>query len=53
VRKELEENPFLAEVPQETQDVDAEAPPAPAPAEPASKETSAVDGKRADDCPST
>jgi RNA polymerase sigma-54 factor len=63
VRKELEENPLLEEMPQETQDVDADAPapsetgtaeiaaaPAPA-AEPVSKETSTVDGERADDLP--
>src|SRR3984893_2797827 len=62
VRKELEENPLLEEVAQETQDVDAEeqAPPepgaterAPPPAatEPVSKETSTVDGERADELP--
>src|SRR5437867_4290153 len=61
VRKELEENPLLEEVAEETQDVDAEAPPAaeagttelaPTPApEPVSKETSTVDGERADDLP--
>ena len=62
VRKELEENPLLEEVPQKTQDVDADAPApseagaaeiaaAPAPAEPVSKETSAVDGERADELP--
>src|SRR6266540_7237938 len=60
VRKELEDNPLLEEVQQETQDVDADAPaptepgatemPAePAPAEPVSKETSSVDGERADE----
>jgi RNA polymerase sigma-54 factor len=62
VRKELEDNPLLEEIQQETQDVDAEAEsPAstdpgatetpPAPAEPASKETSSVDGERADELP--
>jgi RNA polymerase sigma-54 factor len=62
VRKELEENPLLEEVPEETQDVDddATAPSeagvpeiaaAPAPAEPVSKETSSVDGERADELP--
>jgi RNA polymerase sigma-54 factor len=62
VRKELEENPLLEELPEETQDVDAdaqapsepgapemEAPPAPV--EPVSKETSSVDGERADELP--
>src|SRR5215831_2235554 len=62
VRKELEENPLLEEVAQETQDVDAEAPaspeatvtetPAPpATPEPVSKETASVDGERADELP--
>jgi RNA polymerase sigma-54 factor len=62
VRKELEENPLLEEVPQETQDVDADAPApsevgaaevaaTPAPAEPVSKETSSVDAERADELP--
>src|SRR5713101_6868102 len=62
VRKELEENPLLEEMPEEKQAVDGEAPatpstegtdlaPTPAPAEPASKETSSVDGERADDLP--
>src|SRR5262252_3727444 len=62
VRKELEENPLLEEVAQETQDGDAEAPaspdatvtetPAPpATAEPVSKETASVDGERADELP--
>src|SRR5215470_10282282 len=48
VRKELEENPLLEEVAQETQDVDAEAPASP---EPVSKETASVDGERADELP--
>jgi RNA polymerase sigma-54 factor len=62
VRKELEENPLLEEVAQETQDVDADAAPpsepgapeiAPVPAEPepVSKETSTVEGERADELP--
>jgi RNA polymerase sigma-54 factor len=58
VRKELEENPLLEEVPVETTDAQGaaapgtpEAPPAPAPSEPVSKETSAVDGERADELP--
>src|SRR5215471_19340693 len=62
VRKELEENPLLEEVAQETQDVDAEAPaspeatvtetPAPpATTEPVSKETASVAGERADELP--
>ena len=62
VRKELEENPLLEEVVEETQDVDAEAQPAaeagttelaptPAATEPVSKETSTVDGERADELP--
>src|SRR5437667_9706696 len=60
VRKELEENPLLEELPEEKQEVDGEAAtataadgtelaPAPAPTEPAAKETSSVDGARADD----
>src|SRR5215475_9122894 len=62
VRKELEENPLLEEVAQETQDVDADAPATaeagaaetpttPATPEPVSKETSSVDGERADELP--
>jgi len=62
VRKELEENPLLEELPEEKQEVDGEAAtataadgtelaPAPAPTEPVSKETSSVDGERADDLP--
>jgi RNA polymerase sigma-54 factor len=62
VRKELEENPLLEELPEETQDVDADAQAptepgapemeaAPAPVEPVSKETSSVDGERADELP--
>src|SRR5262244_1729408 len=62
VRKELEENPLLEEVAQETQDVDAEAPASPEAAstetpvtpatpEPVSKETASVDGERADELP--
>src|SRR5215467_12464551 len=51
VRKELEENPLLEEVAQETQDVDAEAPAPPATTEPVSKETASVDGERADELP--
>src|SRR5215831_17133788 len=62
VRKELEENPLLEEVAQETQDVDAEAPASPeataaespatsATPEPVSKETASVDGERADELP--
>ena len=62
VRKELEENPLLEELPEEKQEVDGEAAtataadgtelaPAPAPAEPPSKETSSVDEERADDLP--
>src|SRR6267143_3796038 len=62
VRKELEENPLLEELPEEKQEVDGEgAPataadgtelaPAPAPPEPPSKETASVDGERADDLP--
>jgi RNA polymerase sigma-54 factor len=57
VRKELEENPLLEEVPVETTDASATAPgtvePAPTspPSEPVSKETSSVDGERADELP--
>ncbi len=62
VRKELEENPLLEELPEETQDVDADAvaptepgapemEAAPAPAEAVSKETSSVDGDRVDELP--
>ena len=65
VRKELEENPLLEEVPVETTDApeaaapattpDAtaapEAPPAAEQPEAASKETSSVDGEKADDLP--
>ena len=61
VRKELEENPLLEELPEETQDVDADAQAptepgaqmeaAPAPVEPVSKETTSVDGERADELP--
>ncbi|HEU4438658.1 MAG TPA: RNA polymerase factor sigma-54 [Methylomirabilota bacterium] len=65
VRKELEENPLLEEVPVETTDTPeaaataatpeapapVEAPPAAEPAEAASKETSSVDGEKADDLP--
>src|SRR5712692_5880935 len=62
VRKELEENPLLEELPEERQEVDGEAPtatsadgtdlaPTPAPAEPQSKETSSVDEERAEDLP--
>ena len=65
VRKELEENPLLEEVPVETTDApeaaatattpDApaapEAPPAAEQTEAASKETSSVDGEKADDLP--
>src|SRR6266851_8987765 len=62
VRKELEENPLLEELPEEKQEVDGEAAtatsadgteiaPAPAPTEPQSKETSSVDEERADDLP--
>jgi len=62
VRKELEENPLLEEVPAETAET-AEAPaaasaspeaveaPVAPPAEPPSKETSSVDAERADDLP--
>src|ERR1700746_2034562 len=56
VRKELEENPLLEEIPVEnTETADApapaEAPPAPEAPEQPSKETSSVDGERADDLP--
>lgn len=62
VRKELDENPLLEELPEETQDVDADAPAptevgapeteaVPTPVEPVSKETSSVDGERADELP--
>src|SRR6266567_2181487 len=50
VRKELEENPLLEEIPVENPET-AEAPPAPEAAEQPSKETSTVDGERADDLP--
>src|SRR5437667_5862641 len=58
VRKELEENPLLEEVPVESAETQnpaspetTELPEAPAPSEPASKETTAVDGERADELP--
>ena len=66
VRKELEENPLLEEIPVENAEngeapaatagtadapAPAEAPPAPEAAEQPSKETSSVDGERADDLP--
>ncbi len=58
VRKELEENPLLEEVPVEAAETQsatapgtAEVAPAPAPSEPVSKETSTVDGERADELP--
>jgi RNA polymerase sigma-54 factor len=58
VRKELEENPLLEEVPVDNGETPAaaapgtvELPPAPAPVEPVSKETSSVDGERADELP--
>ena len=59
VRKELEENPLLEELPVDgaegpaptSADGAAEPPPTPAPAEPVSAETSTVDGERADDLP--
>jgi RNA polymerase sigma-54 factor len=57
VRKELEENPLLEEVPVETPEAqNATTPgtveaPSTAPAEPASKETASVDGERADELP--
>jgi RNA polymerase sigma-54 factor len=57
VRKELEENPLLEEVPVETPEAQsattpetAEAP-STTPAEPPSKETASVDGERADELP--
>src|SRR5215470_14192668 len=49
VRKELEENPLLEELPVEG--TDAPAPATTPPAEPASAETSTVDSERADDLP--
>src|SRR5262245_27086258 len=61
VRKELEENPLLEELPTEGAEAPAAAqspeaaaeppPPAPAPAEPPSTETASVDGDRADELP--
>jgi len=59
VRKELEENPLLEELPVDgaegsaaaSPDAAAEPPPTPPPAEPVSAETSTVDGDRADDLP--
>jgi len=59
VRKELEENPLLEELPVDgaegpapaSADAAAEPPPTPPPAEPVSAETSTVDGERADDLP--
>ena len=59
VRKELEENPLLEELPVDgaegpaptSADGAAEPPPTPAPAEPVSAETTTVDGERADDLP--
>ena len=58
VRKELEENPLLEEVPVEGADGQSatapgatEPPPAPAPSEPVSKETTTVDAERADELP--
>ncbi len=56
VRKELEENPLLEEVPVEVTDAQgapapADVAPAPAPSEPVSKETSSVDGERVDELP--
>src|SRR5258708_36489457 len=60
VRKELEDNPLLEEVQQETQDVDDDAPAPtepgapeapPAPAQPAPKEPSAAGRERADELP--
>ncbi len=59
VRKELEENPLLEELPTEGTEAPAanspeaavELPPAPPPAEPVSSETSTVDGERADELP--
>ena len=58
VRKELEENPLLEEIPVETTDAPGattsstvELPPTPPPTEPVSKETTSVDGERVDDLP--
>jgi RNA polymerase sigma-54 factor len=59
VRKELEENPLLEELPTEGTEAPAanspeaavELPPAPPPTEPVSSETSTVDSERADDLP--
>jgi RNA polymerase sigma-54 factor len=59
VRKELEENPLLEELPVDgaegpapaSPDAAAEPPPTPPPAEPVSAETSTVDAERADDLP--
>ena len=59
VRKELEENPLLEELPVDgaegpapaSADAAAEPPPTPPPAEPVSAETSTVDAERADDLP--
>src|SRR5206468_12681566 len=58
VRKELEENPLLEELPTETGEGQAEASaenpeiaPTPPPSEPVSTETSSVDSERADDLP--
>ena len=60
VRKELEENPLLEEVPTESAEAPAAAspesaaeppPPASPPAEPVSNETAAVDSERADELP--
>jgi RNA polymerase sigma-54 factor len=57
VRKELEENPLLEEVPLEATETQpatpgvTEAAVAPAPTEPVSKETSSVDGERVDELP--
>jgi len=59
VRKELEENPLLEELPTEGADTPAantpeaatELPPATPPSEPVSNETSTVDSERADDLP--
>ncbi len=58
VRKEIEENPLLEEVPTEAAEGPAasspetvEPPPAPPPTEPVSSETTSVDGERADELP--
>jgi RNA polymerase sigma-54 factor len=59
VRKELEENPLLEELPVDgaegpapaSADAAAEPPPTPPPAEPVSAETTTVDSERADDLP--